>query len=156
MIVFDLKCSADHVFEAWFASSSAFEDQKARGLLLCPVCGDTVIDKAVMAPNVAAKGNQRQALAPQSATPVVAPPSPEAAAVMEVMQKLAAVQAEAIKTSTWVGKDFERQARAMDSGEADQAQIHGQATPEQARAMMEDGIGVMPLLIPIVPPEECN
>ncbi len=156
MIVFDLKCGADHVFEAWFASSSAFEDQKARGLLLCPVCGDTGIDKAVMAPNIAAKGNRRQALVPQAATPVMAPPSPEAAAVMEVIKKLAAVQAEAIKTSTWVGKDFERQARAMDAGEADQAQIHGQATPEQARAMMDDGIGVMPLLIPIVPPEECN
>jgi hypothetical protein len=66
------------------------------------------------------------------------------------------VQAEAIKTSTWVGKDFERQARAMDAGDVDQAQIHGQATPEQARAMMEDGIGVMPLLIPVIPPEERN
>ena len=156
MIVFDLKCGAEHVFEAWFASSSAFEDQKARGLLLCPVCGDTGIDKSVMAPNVAAKGNQRLVPVPQAAPAVMSPPSPEAAAVMEMMQKLAAVQAEAIKTSTWVGKDFERQARAMDAGEVDQTQIHGQATPEQARAMMEDGIGVMPLLIPVVPPEECN
>jgi hypothetical protein len=156
MIVFDLKCRAEHVFEAWFASSAAYEDQKARGLLLCPVCGDTGIDKAVMAPNVAAKGNQHLAPIPHETPAVMAPPSPEAAAMVAVMQKLAEVQAEAIKTSTWVGKDFERQARAMDAGDVDQAQIHGQATPEQARAMMEDGIGVMPLLIPVIPPEERN
>lgn len=156
MIVFDLKCRAEHVFEAWFASSAAYEDQKARGLLLCPVCGDTGIDKAVMAPNVAAKGNQHLDPISHEAPAVMAPPSPEAAAMVAVMQKLAEVQAEAIKTSTWVGKDFERQARAMDAGDVDQAQIHGQATPEQARAMMEDGIGVMPLLIPVIPPEERN
>jgi hypothetical protein len=66
------------------------------------------------------------------------------------------MQADTIKESTWVGRDFERQARAMASGEIDHNIIHGQATPNQAQEMIEDGIGVMPLLVPIVPPEERN
>lgn len=161
MIVFDLKCGADHVFEAWFSSSSAFADQQARGLLLCPICSDTAITKAIMAPNIPAKANQRQEVlppvsAPAASAPVMTPPTPEAAAMAMMLRKIAEVQAEAIKNSSWVGKDFERQARAMDAGEIDQASIHGQATPEQAQALIEDGIDVMPLLIPIVPPEERN
>lgn len=158
MIVFDLKCAGDHVFEAWFASSSAFNDQAQRGLLMCPVCGSSDVGKAVMAPNVAAKSNQRSlpAVREEAPAPVMSAPSPEAQAMAEMMRKVAAMQAEAIKQSTWVGKDFERQARAMDAGEQDHAAIHGQVDAEQARALLEDGIGVMPLLIPVVPPEERN
>lgn len=159
MIVFDLKCAGDHVFEAWFASSAAFEEQRARGLLMCPLCSSNDVGKAVMAPNVPAKANQRATVAPArpaAQNAVMAAPSPEAAAMAAMIRKVAEAQAEAIKSSTWVGKDFVRQARAMEAGDADHAPIHGQATPEQAREMMEDGISVMPLLIPVVPPEEQN
>jgi len=112
----------------------------------------------VMAPNVTAKGNQRAVVvaSESAAAPVATPPPAVPAELVRAMQRVAAMQAEAIKSSTWVGKDFEKQARAMDAGEVPQGQIHGQATPEQAQALIEDGIGVMPLLIPVVPPEERN
>ena len=64
MIVFDLRCGAGHVFETWFGTSEDYEDQRGRGLVICPLCGDTQVGKAVMAPAVAAKGNQAPAGAP--------------------------------------------------------------------------------------------
>ena len=82
MIVFDLRCSHDHVFEAWFGSSGAFEDQRERGLLSCPFCGDAEIGKAVMAPNIPAKGNRKQA-------PVPAVEVPTPAAMKAAMRALA-------------------------------------------------------------------
>jgi hypothetical protein len=157
MIVFDLRCSqAGHVFEVWFASSSAYEDQRARQLLICPICGDQDISKAVMAANVPAKSNSRS-MSPPAETVMSAPATDHMAAEMKAMlSKIATMQAESIKSSQWVGKDFDQKARAMDAGEIDAASIHGQATPAQAKALMDDGISVMPLLIPIVPPDELN
>lgn len=160
MIVFDLKCANDHVFEAWFNSSSAYDQQRGQGLLMCPTCGISDVAKAVMAPNVGSKGNQLTVTVPvpqpQATTPVAMPADPARAEVAQLFAKIAALQAEAIKSSTWVGKGFAETARAMDAGTVDVAPIHGQATPEEAKALAEDGIGVMPLLIPVVPPEERN
>jgi hypothetical protein len=156
VIVFDLQCSAgNHRFEAWFSSSSGYEDQRKRGLIACPICADSDVTKAVMAPNVGAKGNRAGA---NSSTALVAtaPETDQAAELKSMLAKVAELQAASLKDSTWVGKNFESQARAMDAGTAEQAPIHGQATPEQAKAMMEDGIAVMPLIIPFVPPDERN
>jgi hypothetical protein len=157
MIVFDLQCGAGgHIFEAWFSNSQAFDDQKTEGLLLCPFCGDTTISKALMAPNIPAKANQRSAVRALATVPDIAPSSPPAQELKAMLGKIAALQADALKDSEWVGRDFERQARAMDAGETAQTPIHGQATPDQAREMIEDGIGIMPLLVPIIPPDERN
>ena len=146
MIIFDLKCgSGSHVFEAWFSDSAAFEDQKARNLLLCPICGDSDVGKAPMAPNVGAKGN-RQAL-----VPVAKEPDGKA-----MLAALAKAQAVALENSTWVGGQFDSKARAMDAGEIPQASIHGQVTRSEARELIEDGIGVMPLLVPVVPPDQLH
>ncbi len=157
MIVFDLRCAqGDHIFEAWFASSSSYEDQRARRLLICPVCSDTDISKAAMAANVPIKGNAR-AVAPSGNAVMSASAKDEVASEMRSMlSKIAQMQAVAIKSSQWVGKDFEQKARAMDAGEIDSASIHGQATPAQAKALIDDGISVVPLLIPVVPPDELN
>ena len=141
MIVFDLKCGAGHVFEAWFGSGADYDDQRARGLVACPLCGDGAIDKAAMAPNVAAKGNRSEV------TP---------AAAKAAMRELAAMQAKALRNSTWVGRDFANQARAMHLGEQDHATIHGQATPAEAKALADDGVAVAPLPLPVVPPEQAN
>jgi hypothetical protein len=143
MIVFDLRCSGDHVFEAWFASSSAFEDQRARGLVMCPVCGAVEVEKAVMAPRVAAKGNSSAAAA---AKPDIA----------GMMRAIATAQAAALKQSRWVGSDFADEARAIHNGEKPDTLIHGQATREEARALAEDGVPIAPLLVPVVPPETLN
>jgi hypothetical protein len=152
MIVFDLKCTTGHVFEAWFASSEAFHDQKARSLLSCPMCGASDVDKAVMAPNVPTKGNRR----PEAGVNMVSDAPAATADMKAMMAKIATAQAEIIKNSQWVGRDFAQKARAMDAGEMDHALIHGQTSADEARELLEDGISVMPLLIPVVPPEKQN
>jgi hypothetical protein len=161
MIVFDLACNnAGHVFEIWFGSSSDYEDQKARGLVSCPYCGSTDIDKAVMAPNVAAKGNQRSEAKPkppavQADTSVAANmPSPEQFKAM--VAKLAEVQAKMLEGSEHVGARFADEARSMHLGEQDVRPIHGQASVEEARALVEEGIPVAPLLLPVRPPHTDN
>jgi hypothetical protein len=156
VIVFDLQCGAgQHLFEAWFSSSTGYEDQRKRGLVSCPICADTNVTKAVMAPNVGAKGNKRASAASTDLTTKVADAA-KTDELQTMLGKIASLQAVSLKDSTWVGKDFEKQARAMDAGEVDQSSIHGQATPAQAKSMIEDGIALMPLLVPIVPPEERN
>ncbi|QDX24582.1 DUF1178 family protein [Sphingomonas suaedae] len=144
MIVFDLKCGADHVFEAWFGSSADYEDQRTRNLLACPICGDAEIGKAVMAPNVAAKGNR-------AAASTKAEPDPKA-----VMAALAAAQAKMLEGSQWVGMTFAEKARAMHLGEAAHAPIHGQASIAEAKALIDEGVPVAPLPLPVVPPDRCN
>lgn len=164
MIVFDLKCAGQgHIFEAWFGSGGDFEDQKARGLLACPVCGDGDVGKAVMAPAVSAKGNRR----PDAALPVPASgPAPSApvpmgsavdpARMQAMLHALAKAQGDMLKDSTWVGRDFAEQARAMHYGEQDRQSIHGEVAPEEARALIDEGVEVAPLPLPVVPPQAKN
>ncbi|SOB86819.1 hypothetical protein SAMN06297144_1929 [Sphingomonas guangdongensis] len=143
MIVFDLRCAAAHVFEVWFGSSGAYEEQRSAGLICCPVCGDTDVSKAVMAPSVAAKGNQASAV-------------PDPAAMKVAFAALQQAQAEALKSSEWVGMQFADKARAMHSGTAPSVPIHGQATRAEAEALIEEGVPVAPLLVPVVPPDARN
>jgi hypothetical protein len=158
MIVFDLQCSAHtHVFEAWFGSSSDYEDQRGRGLIACPLCGDIAIAKAIMAPNVGAKGNTSTAAsALKSDILPVAMPTPTAPEAKAMLAALAKAQAAMLEKSTWVGRQFASQARAMDAGEADHASIYGEVTPAEAKELIEDGIGVMPLPMPVTPPKQLN
>ncbi|MBJ6123219.1 DUF1178 family protein [Sphingomonas mollis] len=141
MIVFDLRCPTGHVFEAWFGSTGAYEQQRNAGLIGCPACGDTDIEKAVMAPAIAAKGH-RSSVAPQ--------------AMKQAMQMLAAEQAKLLDKSTWVGAGFAHRARAMHAGEESPSLIHGQATVAEAKALIDDGVPVAPLPLPIVPPDQVN
>lgn len=143
MIVFDLSCAGDHVFEAWFASSSAYESQRERRLIACPVCGDSTVTKAVMAPRVGAKGNSSP----------VAPAKPD---VKALLNAIASAQAAALKDSRWVGGRFAEEARAIHHGEKPDALIHGQATREEAKALADEGVTIAPLLVPIAPPETLN
>lgn len=151
MIVFDLRCTRDHVFEAWFASSATFEDQRERRLVACPVCADTDIAKAVMAPNIAAKGNR--AVAPTATASPLTAPAPSA---QEMLAKLVELQAAIIDKSEWVGRSFPDRARAMYLGEETAAPIHGETTAAEARELVEEGVPIAPLLIPFVPPSARN
>ncbi|TPG43191.1 DUF1178 family protein [Sphingomonas koreensis] len=146
MIVFDLRCGDGHIFEAWFGSSEAYADQRARQLIECPLCGDTAIDKAVMAPRIGAKGN-RGAPAKSTRSPHV---------VKAAMAALAQMQVKALESSTWVGADFSVQARSMHEGETQQVPIHGQASVADAKALIEDGVPIAPLPFPVVPPSSRN
>jgi len=163
MIVFDLECrDGAHRFEGWFKSSDDFARQQRRGLVACPHCGSAEVAKAPMAPRLARKGNQLAAPVPMATfetppakLPAIASPKlpPEAVAMMHA---LAAMQAEAIKDSHWVGDNFAEESRAMHYGERDAATIHGQATREEAEELWDEGILIAPLLIPIAPPDEVN
>ena len=133
MIVFDLQCGGDcGSFEAWFSSSADFESQSDAGLVQCPFCRSTEVSKAPMAPRVPRKGSE----------------SP--------LARIAAVQAEMLKDSRWVGDRFAETARAMHSGEVQRELVHGNATIEQAKSLVDDGIPVAPLPLPVVPPNQLN
>ncbi len=153
MIVFDLACPAGHRFEGWFASSEDFSRQQQRALVTCPQCGSADVAKAPMAPAVPRKGNQR-AEVPAPAQPMASGVMPPEAAAM--LGKLAQLQAEVLRDSRWVGKDFAQQSREMHYGERETEVIHGQATLEQARDLLEEGVPVLPLPFPVAPPDELN
>jgi hypothetical protein len=165
VITYDLRCSAAHQFEGWFASSADYDLQQAKGLILCPVCSDIHISKAPSAPYVARKANQSVAVKhsePQvdtSSAPdalAVTNAEPMSAAVQGVIEKLAAIQTEVLKESTWVGRDFAEEARAIHYGESQNRRIHGEASPDEAQALSEEGISVAALPLPFVPPRAKN
>ncbi|RED15916.1 DUF1178 family protein [Parasphingopyxis lamellibrachiae] len=154
MIVFDLQCEgAGHVFEAWFGSSADFEDQRERGLVACPLCGSDKVRKAIMAPAVGAKGNRQGSEGKELA---VSNDMPEPAQMKAMLETLAREQAKALEKSDYVGKDFASEARAMHDGEIDDRPIHGQTSLDEAKALVEDGVPVAPLPLPIRPPKTDN
>ena len=156
MIVFDLHCAHGHRFEGWFSSSSDFEDQQERGLVSCPQCGVEEVSKAPMAPAVPAKGNTQTPAAPAMSEDRPVSNTPMPAEVQQAMQKLAEAQQKALEKSTWVGKDFAAQSREMHYGERDESAIHGQASLEEAKALVDEGVPIAPLPFPITPPDELN
>lgn len=163
MIVFDLSCDSGHVFEGWFGSSSDFASQQERGLVTCPTCGSAAVTKAPMAPAVSKKGSQQTQRnpAPVSATqnsaasaPMTTGPMP--AEVKEAITRLAEVQAKALKDSQWVGRKFAEESRKMHYGESEGKAIHGEATREEAAQLIDEGIAIAPLPLPIAPPDKLN
>lgn len=158
MIVFDLSCAKGHAFEGWFGSSADFDAQQQRGLLTCPQCGDGQVAKAPMAPAVPRKGNAVEARtpAPAAAPPQMVSNAPMPPEVQQALVKLAEAQARALKDSTWVGRKFADDARAMHYGERDPAPIHGEASAEDAKRLIEEGVEIAPLPFPVAPPKALN
>jgi hypothetical protein len=157
MIVFDLHCERGHRFEGWFGSSADYEDQQMEGLVSCPECGSEVVDKAPSAPAVPVKGNSRPEQRPargEDARPLSNNPMPPE--VQAAMQALAKAQAKALKDSTWVGDKFAEASRAMHYGERDEAPIHGEASAEEAQALVDEGVPIAPLPFPVAPPDKLN
>ena len=143
MIVFDLKCAGQgHVFEAWFGSGAEYEAQQARGLVGCPICGDAEVAKAPMAPGVPAKGNQSDGLPPEI--------------VKKALAELATAQKNALEKSEHVGDRFPAEARAIHLGESEARAIHGRATPQEAKSLVDDGVPVSPLPFPVPDPKTEN
>ena len=136
MIRYDLRCAGGHAFEAWFGSAAAYDEQAARGLVSCALCGSPKVEKALMAPGVPLKGNRREA----PAEPMLSAPAPA-----EIVEKLAALRREIEAKSAWVGRRFATEARAMHLGEAEARPIHGEATAEEAKALIKEGVPVAPL-----------
>ena len=163
MIAFDLNCSNGHQFEGWFSSSADFDRQISTGIVSCPLCADIQIRKALSVPNVPRKGNQQAINLPALATqlpdvpanPIVAaePPPP---ALVELMHKLARAQTEMLDNSQWVGGNFAETARAIHYGEEPGRLIHGETSTDEAKALVDEGISVAPLLFPVIPPTAKN
>ena len=151
MIRYDLKCTDGHVFEAWFASSTAFEEQAAAGLVGCVICGGTDVEKALMAPRVPRKANARKAETPAANHPGANQDAGAGASMMsapvppEVREGLAALRREVEANSDYVGKDFASEARKIHLGETEALSIYGEASREEAKSLAEDGVAVAPL-----------
>jgi hypothetical protein len=155
MIVFDLCCQRGHRFEGWFGSSADFDRQCERRLVSCPQCGSADVEKAPMAPAVPRKGNQLPMPASESKRrPVTRGPLPPE--VTEALTKLAQAQAKALEVSRWVGETFAEESRAMHYGEREPEAIHGRATAEEAKELLEEGIAIAALPFPVAPPGEFN
>jgi hypothetical protein len=141
MIRYALKCDEGHQFESWFQSSAAFEKLAGAGHLACVICGSGQVEKSLMVPKV----RTSKALGDDGAEPVAPPvalanaPSPEAAKALEAMRKK--VEAEA----DYVGDNFAADARAMHLGDTPERAIYGETNAEQAKALIEDGVPVLPL-----------
>jgi hypothetical protein len=152
VIVFDLKCApVGHVFEAWFGSSAAFEEQRGRGLVACPLCGSDDVAKAPMAPAVGAKSDASPAPASAGGLFSGAP-----AEVKTMLAAAATLQKTLLAGSESVGPRFAAEARAIHLGEADPRPIHGEASRAEAESLIEEGVPIAPLPFPVVPPGEEN
>lgn len=139
MIHYALRCEAEHGFEGWFKDSAAFEKMAKRGLVECPHCGSTRVERALMAPAIgaAAKAKGRSKPAPKPAEAKAAT-GPMPAQMVAMLQRL---RAEVEKNCDYVGSSFADEARKIHEGEAEARGIYGEATPEEAEALKEDGIG---------------
>ena len=152
MIRYALVCARKHTFESWFQSSDAYDRQAKRGLISCPQCGSTQVDKAIMAPHLAS--SKRRAAAAEAA-----PAAEEKTAVAmlspqerELRTKLKELREHLIKNAEHVGPKFPEEARKMHFGEIKHRSIYGEASPKEARALAEEGVEFHPL--PILPDEQ--
>jgi hypothetical protein len=165
MIRYNLVCAKGHEFETWFANSAAYDKQARRGLLECPSCGSTKVEKALMTPRLARTRKSEVAIPTEAmATPEPAPqpaatPAPEPAAPVamlspqerELRTKLKELRDHLVANSENVGQKFPEEARKMHYGEKKHRSIYGTASPDDAKALHEEGIEFAPL--PVLPDE---
>jgi hypothetical protein len=144
MIKFSLKCSNGHAFDSWFKSGAAYDELKQRGMIQCPECGGSKVEKALMAPAVA-QGEQKTQLA------TVPEDAEDTGSKSEKLKNLRS-QIEA--NSEYVGTRFASEARAMYLGDIPNRPIYGEAKLQEAKALIEDGVPVLPL--PFIPTRKSN
>jgi hypothetical protein len=155
MIRYTLTCKAGHGFDSWFQSDVAFGALQSAGRLACPVCGGTEVEKSLMAPVVVS--SRPAAPRPSAALPATdeAPRRPSLAEPQsELEAAIAALRRQIEENSDYVGMNFAAEARRMHDGDAPTRAIHGEAKPDEARALIEDGVPVAPL--PFLPTRKVN
>ena len=152
MIRYTLRCERKHTFESWFQDSSTYDAQVARKLVGCPVCSSVNIEKAIMAPRIVGKKGR------EGAAPAPAPAETGAAATStpllmaqerELRAKLKELRDHIVKNADNVGESFPNEARKMHYGEIEHRPIYGEASPDEARSLIEEGVEVSPL--PVLP-----
>ncbi len=156
MIHYNLRCERGHAFESWFQSSAAYESQEKRKLVNCPVCGSAKVERAIMAPQIVGKkGRDKAESVPVAATPAdaaapAATPTPLLMAQeRELRAKLKELRDHIVKNADNVGERFPNEARKMHYGDIEHRPIYGEASPDEARALIEEGVEVSPL--PVLP-----
>jgi hypothetical protein len=177
MIRYALACDQGHGFETWFANSAAYDKQAKRALVTCPICGSAKVEKAIMAPNLASNLSSgsltAEAAGPQPPGPSPAPPNPSPpplqpapmpaippknpVAMMspperELRQKLKELRDHITKNASYVGPRFPEEARKIHYGESERRSIYGEASPDEAKELHEEGIEFHPL--PILPDDK--
>lgn len=164
MIKYTLICDHDHRFDSWFQNAAAFDSLSAAGHVTCPTCGSAAVKRALMAPAVAVKSNKATAPAaqpeaapnPAPTAPTPTPTAPDTAAPdpAALERALSEMRAQVEKNSDYVGGNFVKEARKMHEGEVEERSIYGEAKPEEAAKLIEDGIPVAPL--PFIPRRKTN
>ena len=155
MIRYNLRCERGHTFESWFQSSSAYEAQEKRKLVNCPACGSAKVERAIMAPQIVSKKGRESAapaapadvtateVATQGSTPLLM------AQERELRAKIKELRDHIVKNADNVGERFPNEARKMHYGDIEHRPIYGEASPEEARSLIEEGVEVSPL--PVLP-----
>jgi hypothetical protein len=154
MIRYNLRCEKGHSFESWFQSSTAYESQEKRKLVSCPACGSVKVERAIMAPQIVSKKGR------ESAAPVsVEAPTTEATAQestpllmaqeLELRAKIKELRDHIVKNADNVGERFPNEARKMHYGDIEHRPIYGEASPDEARSLIDEGVEVSPL--PVLP-----
>jgi len=143
MIQYSVKCENDHSFDSWFASADAYGKLADNGMVSCAVCSSTKVSKAIMAPRVRTTKGKEAPVAPTLPT--------EKSAAEQAMDEM---RAKVEQNSEYVGTNFATEARSMHLGDAPERAIYGEAKPEEAKSLIEDGIPVTPL--PFMPTRKSN
>lgn len=152
MIRYALQCERGHAFESWFQSSLTYDSQVRRKLVTCPACGSAKVEKAIMAPQIASKKRKDNVepvpvasgdAAPRASTPLMM------AQERELRAKLKELRDHIVKNADNVGERFPVEARKMHYGDIEHRPIYGEASPDEARALIEEGVEVSPL--PVLP-----
>ena len=170
MIQYALKCADGHSFDSWFQSAGAYDKLAKAGMVVCAVCGSSKVEKAIMTPRVRPARSAISAVGepvaetPPSATPTDDTPTPASAPAKTpgplstpasaAEQALADMRRKVEENSDYVGKDFVTEARAMHLGDTPERSIYGEANLTEAKALIEEGIPVLPL--PFMPNRKTN
>ncbi|WP_170595587.1 DUF1178 family protein [Ruegeria arenilitoris] len=151
MIQYSLKCCNGHAFDSWFQSADAYDKLSKAGMVSCATCGSTQVEKAIMTPRVQ---SARSSAAMPRAENSDRPEAQRQPTKAEIERVLNALRAKVEANSDYVGHEFAREARKIHLGEAPERAIYGEAKPEEAKALIEDGVPVAPL--PFIPSRKTN
>jgi len=133
VIHYSLVCDRSHKFDGWFSDAAAYDDQKRRGLVTCPICSTTAVDKAIMAPSIARSSEEKIALS-------IGHPQHQ-----QLREAIIALRDKVVAEADYVGDKFAEEARKIHFKEADARGIYGEATKEEVAALIEEGVDFVPL-----------
>ena len=139
MIRYDLECKDGHQFDGWFRDSEAFDTLVRAGQVMCTVCGSSDVSKQLLAPGIAAKSNKYE---PTSQQMLAGPQNTQQQELVDAVRQL---RKHVTENADYVGEQFPEEARKMHYGETDERGIYGEASPKEAKELIDEGIKVSPL-----------